>query len=161
MLFLANTSIGLGAGGIPENGKKAAEENKKEIATFLEGADLVFVTAGMGGGTGSGAAPVIAEVAKECGALTVGIVTTPFGFEGRKRMQQATEAINNLRGVVDTLIVVSNDRLLQIVPEDIPVKQAFLVADDTLRQGVVGVSEIIIRPGLINVDFANTPKYDI
>lgn len=146
---------GLGAGGIPENGKKAAEENKKEIATFLEGADLVFVTAGMGGGTGSGAAPVIAEVAKECGALTVGIVTTPFGFEGRKRMQQATEAINNLRGVVDTLIVVSNDRLLQIVPEDIPVKQAFLVADDTLRQGVVGVSEIIIRPGLINVDFAD------
>ena len=109
----------------------------------------------MGGGTGSGAAPVIAEVAKECGALTVGIVTTPFGFEGRKRMQQATESINNLRKAVDTLIVVSNDRLLQIIPENIPVKQAFLVADDTLRQGVVGVSEIIIRPGLINVDFAD------
>ena len=115
----------------------------------------MFVTAGMGGGTGSGAAPVIAEVAKECGALTVGIVTTPFGFEGRKRMQQATESINNLRKAVDTLIVVSNDRLLQIIPENIPVKQAFLVADDTLRQGVVGVSEIIIRPGLINVDFAD------
>lgn len=146
---------GLGAGGIPDNGRKAAEESRKELATLLQGADLVFVTAGMGGGTGSGAAPVIAEVAKECGALTVGIVTTPFGFEGRKRMQQATESINNLRKAVDTLIVVSNDRLLQIIPENIPVKQAFLVADDTLRQGVVGVSEIIIRPGLINVDFAD------
>lgn len=140
---------------IPDNGRKTAEESRKELATLLQGADLVFVTAGMGGGTGSGAAPVIAEVAKECGALTVGIVTTPFGFEGRKRMQQATESINNLRKAVDTLIVVSNDRLLQIIPENIPVKQAFLVADDTLRQGVVGVSEIIIRPGLINVDFAD------
>ena len=109
----------------------------------------------MGGGTGSGAAPVIAEIAKGCGALTVGIVTTPFRFEGKKRMQQATEAINNLRGAVDTLIVVSNDRLLQIIPDDVPLKQAFLVADDTLRQGVVGVSEIIVRPGLINVDFAD------
>lgn len=146
---------GLGAGGIPENGKKAAEEDKREITSLLDGADLVFVTAGMGGGTGSGAAPVIAEIAKGCGALTVGIVTTPFRFEGKKRMQQATEAINNLRGAVDTLIVVSNDRLLQIIPDDVPLKQAFLVADDTLRQGVVGVSEIIVRPGLINVDFAD------
>lgn len=146
---------GLGAGGIPDNGRKAAEESKTEIFKLLEGSDLVFVTAGMGGGTGSGAAPVVAEIARECGALTVGIVTTPFGFEGRKRMQQATEAIDNLRYAVDTLIVVSNDRLLQIIPENVPVKQAFLVADDTLRQGVVGVSEIIIRPGLINVDFAD------
>ena len=155
LFFFVNLFSGLGAGGIPENGKKAAEEDKREITSLLDGADLVFVTAGMGGGTGSGAAPVIAEIAKGCGALTVGIVTTPFRFEGKKRMQQATEAINNLRGAVDTLIVVSNDRLLQIIPDDVPLKQAFLVADDTLRQGVVGVSEIIVRPGLINVDFAD------
>jgi cell division protein FtsZ len=146
---------GLGAGGIPDNGRRAAEESRNEIYKKLEKSDLVFVTAGMGGGTGSGAAPIVASIAKECGALTVGIVTTPFGFEGRKRMQQAQEAIENLRDAVDTLIVVSNDRLLQIIPENVPVKQAFLVADDTLRQGVVGVSEIIIRPGLINVDFAD------
>lgn len=107
---------GLGAGGIPENGRKAAEESRSEIYKLLEGSDLVFVTAGMGGGTGSGAAPIVAEIARECGALTVGIVTTPFGFEGRKRMTQATEAIDNLRMSVDTLIVVSNDRLLQIIP---------------------------------------------
>jgi cell division protein FtsZ len=146
---------GLGAGGIPDNGRRAAEESRSDIYKALENSDLVFVTAGMGGGTGSGAAPIVAGIAKECGALTVGIVTTPFGFEGRKRMQQAQEAIENLRDAVDTLIVVSNDRLLQIIPENVPVKQAFLVADDTLRQGVVGVSEIIIRPGLINVDFAD------
>lgn len=111
--------------------------------------------AGMGGGTGSGAAPIVAEVAREAGALTVGVVTKPFGFEGRRRMTQALQAINNLREVVDTLIIVSNDRLLQIIPENTPLQKAFSVADDVLRQGVVGISEIIIRPGLINVDFAD------
>lgn len=109
----------------------------------------------MGGGTGSGAAPIVAEVAKEAGALTVGVVTKPFAFEGRRRMQQALLAIESLRAVVDTLIIVSNDRLLQIIPENTPVQRAFSVADDVLRQGVVGISEIIIRPGLINVDFAD------
>lgn len=146
---------GLGAGGIPDNGRKAAEESRAEILKLVEGSDLVFVTAGMGGGTGSGAAPIVAEIAREAGALTVGVVTKPFGFEGKKRMQQALQAIENLRAVVDTLIIVSNDRLLQIIPESTPLQRAFSVADDVLRQGVVGISEIIIRPGLINVDFAD------
>jgi cell division protein FtsZ len=146
---------GLGAGGLPENGKLAAEESKTDIAQVVGGSDLVFVTAGMGGGTGSGAAPIVAKIAREAGALTVGVVTKPFGFEGRKRMQQAVSSINNLRKAVDTLIIVSNDRLLQIIPENTPLQQAFSVADDVLRQGVVGISEIIIRPGLINVDFAD------
>lgn len=146
---------GLGAGGIPDVGRQAAEESREQIAKAVAGSDLVFVTAGMGGGTGSGAAPVVAEVAKDMGALTVGVVTKPFGFEGRKRMKQAEAAIENFRDRVDTLIVVSNDKLLQIVPEGTPVKDAFLVADDILRQGVVGISEIIVRPGLINVDFAD------
>lgn len=114
---------------------------------MCNGADLVFVTAGMGGGTGSGAAPIVAEVARDCGCLTVGVVTKPFGFEGRKRMAQANVAIEELSKAVDTLIVVSNDKLLQIVPENTPVTDAFLVADDILRQGVVGISEIIIKPG--------------
>lgn len=125
------------------------------IGEAVSAGDLVFVTAGMGGGTGSGAAPVVAEVAKEMGCLTVGVVTKPFGFEGRRRMQQATDAIANLRERVDTLIVVSNDKLLQIVPDNTPLQDAFSVADDILRQGVVGISEIIVRPGLINVDFAD------
>lgn len=146
---------GLGAGGNPSVGKSAAEESRSEIASIVKGADLVFVTAGMGGGTGSGAAPVVAEVAKDLGALTVGVVTKPFGFEGRKRMQQANDAIAELQSKVDTLIVVSNDKLLQIVPENTPLADAFLVADDILRQGVVGISEIIVKPGLINVDFAD------
>jgi cell division protein FtsZ len=146
---------GLGAGGNPGIGQKAAEESREDIADVVRGADLVFVTAGMGGGTGSGAAPVVAEVAKDLGALTVGVVTKPFGFEGRKRMAQANEAIAELQSKVDTLIVVSNDKLLQIVPENTPLSDAFLVADDILRQGVVGISEIIIKPGLINVDFAD------
>eukprot|EP00981_Chlorochromonas_danica_P012677 scaffold5256_cov192-Ochromonas_danica.AAC.3 len=146
---------GLGAGGIPDNGRKAAEESRADIARLVSGSDLVFVTAGMGGGTGSGAAPIVAEIAREQGALTVGVVTKPFGFEGRKRMQQALAAIERLRAVVDTLIIVSNDRLLQIIPENTPLQSAFAVADDVLRQGVVGISEIIIRPGLINVDFAD------
>lgn len=146
---------GLGAGGIAENGRKAAEESRADIMKLVAGSDLVFVTAGMGGGTGSGAAPIVAEIAKEAGALTVGVVTKPFAFEGKKRMQQALAAIENLRAVVDTLIIVSNDRLLQIIPENTPLQKAFSVADDVLRQGVVGISEIIIRPGLINVDFAD------
>lgn len=150
-----DSTRGLGAGGNPEVGRSAAEESREDIARVVAGADLVFVTAGMGGGTGSGAAPVVAEVAKDLGALTVGVVTKPFGFEGRKRMQQANEAIAALQSKVDTLIVVSNDKLLQIVPDSTPLSDAFLVADDILRQGVVGISEIIVKPGLINVDFAD------
>ncbi|KAL3788905.1 hypothetical protein HJC23_002659 [Cyclotella cryptica] len=146
---------GLGAGGNPEVGRMAAEESRAEIAAVVEGTDLCFVTSGMGGGTGSGAAPVVAEVSKEAGALTIGIVTKPFRFEGRRRMRQAVEAIGRLREHVDTVIVVSNDRLLDIIPEDTPMNRAFAVADDILRQGVVGISEIIVKPGLINVDFAD------
>mgnify|MGYP006088318443 CR=1 FL=1 len=138
---------GLGAGGMPEIGRKAAEESRSEVQAMVEGTDLCFVTAGMGGGTGSGAAPVIAEVAKESGALTVGVVTKPFGFEGRRRMTQAISAIKELKKNVDTVIVVSNDKLLEIIPSNTPVERAFAVADDILRQGVVGISEIIVRPG--------------
>ncbi|CAM9157514.1 unnamed protein product [Scytosiphon promiscuus] len=146
---------GLGAGGVPDIGKKAALESRDEIAQVVAGADMVFVTAGMGGGTGSGAAPVVAEVAKEMGALTVGVVTKPFGFEGRRRMTQATAAISELREAVDTLIIVANDKLLEVAGAGIPLERAFSVADDILRQGVVGISEIIVRPGIINVDFAD------
>nr|UXY88055.1 cell division protein [Cryptomonas curvata] len=151
----AKLTRGLGAGGNPEIGRKAAEESRDLIGEAVSAGDLVFVTAGMGGGTGSGAAPVVAEVAKEMGCLTVGVVTKPFAFEGRRRMQQANDAIANLRDRVDTLIIVSNDKLLQIVPDNTPLQDAFSVADDILRQGVVGISEIIVRPGLINVDFAD------
>ncbi|KAJ8604783.1 hypothetical protein CTAYLR_001042 [Chrysophaeum taylorii] len=150
-----DTTRGLGAGGDPEKGEAAAEESRAEIAAAIAGSDMVFVTAGMGGGTGSGAAPVVANVAREMGALTVGVVTKPFSFEGRKRMTQAVESIRNLQEAVDTLIVVSNDRLLEIVPDGTPVANAFLVADDILRQGVVGISDIIVKPGMINVDFAD------
>jgi cell division protein FtsZ len=147
---------GLGAGGDPKQGAKAALENTKEIDRICAGADMVFITAGMGGGTGSGAAPVVAEIAKnDCNCLTVGVVTKPFAFEGRKRMKQAEDAIAELRKHVDTLIVVSNDKLLRIVPDNTPVTDAFLVADDILRQGVVGISEIILKTGLVNVDFAD------
>lgn len=149
------TSRGLGAGGKPSVGADAAEESREIIMQMVSNADLVFVTAGMGGGTGSGAAPIVAECAKLSGALTVGVVTKPFAFEGRKRMQQAKQAIVEMKDKVDTLIVVSNDKLLQIVPENTPLVDAFLVADDILRQGVVGISEIIIKPGLVNVDFAD------
>ena len=125
------------------------------VDDLVAGADLVFITAGMGGGTGSGAAAVVANAARSRGALTVGVVTKPFGFEGRKRSRQAIEAIERLEGEVDTLIVVSNDKLLSIVPANAPLADAFLVADDVLRQGIVGISEIIVKPGLINVDFAD------
>ena len=151
----ASVTRGLGAGGNPEIGRMAAEESRKEISAMVRGTDLCFVTSGMGGGTGSGAAPVVAEVAKEEGCLTIGIVTKPFGFEGKRRMKQATEAITRLRESVDTVIVVSNDRLLEIIPDDTPMERAFAVADDILRQGVVGISDIIVKPGLINVDFAD------
>ena len=151
----AAVTRGLGAGGNPEIGRLAAEESRKEIAAMVAGTDLCFVTSGMGGGTGSGAAPVVAEVAKEEGCLTVGIVTKPFGFEGKRRMKQAIAAIERLRENVDTVIVVSNDRLLEIIPDDTPMERAFAVADDILRQGVVGISDIIVKPGLINVDFAD------
>jgi len=146
---------GLGAGGNPDVGQLAAEESRAEISAMVEGTDLCFVTSGMGGGTGSGAAPVVAEVSREAGALTVGIVTKPFRFEGKRRMRQAVAAIERLKQHVDTVIVVSNDRLLDIIPENTPMNRAFAVADDILRQGVVGISEIIVKPGLINVDFAD------
>ena len=146
---------GLGAGGNPDVGQLAAEESRADITAMVEGTDLCFVTSGMGGGTGSGAAPVVAEVSKEAGALTIGIVTKPFRFEGKRRMRQAVGAIERLKQHVDTVIVVSNDRLLDIIPEDTPMNRAFAVADDILRQGVVGISEIIVKPGLINVDFAD------
>jgi cell division protein FtsZ len=146
---------GLGAGGNPAIGQKAAEESREEIALALEGADLVFITAGMGGGTGTGAARIVAEVAKEMGALTVGVVTRPFTFEGRKRTNQAEEGINGLQSQVDTLIIIPNDKLLQAINEQTPVQEAFRIADDVLRSGVQGISDIITIPGLINVDFAD------
>jgi cell division protein FtsZ len=146
---------GLGAGGNPAIGQKAAEESREEIAQALEGADLVFITAGMGGGTGTGAARIVAEVAKEMGALTVGVVTRPFTFEGRRRTNQAEEGISGLQSQVDTLIIIPNDKLLQAINEQTPVQEAFRIADDVLRSGVQGISDIITIPGLINVDFAD------
>jgi cell division protein FtsZ len=146
---------GLGAGGNPSIGQKAAEESREEIIAALEGADLVFITAGMGGGTGTGAAAVVAEAAKEVGALTVAVVTRPFTFEGRRRMNQADSGIEALQGRVDTLIVIPNDKLLTVISEQTPVQEAFRIADDILRQGVQGISDIITIPGLINVDFAD------
>ena len=146
---------GLGAGGNPAIGQKAAEESREEIKAALTGAELVFVTCGMGGGTGTGAAPIIAEIAKEGGALTVGIVTRPFTFEGRKRGKQAQDGIEVMQSQVDTLIVIPNDKILKVVGEQVPVDEAFRVADDMLRQGVQGISDIINIPGLVNVDFAD------
>ncbi|MDM5194919.1 cell division protein FtsZ [Bacillus hominis] len=146
---------GLGAGANPEVGKKAAEESKEQIQEALRGADMVFVTAGMGGGTGTGAAPVVAQVAKELGALTVGVVTRPFTFEGRKRATQAASGIASFKENVDTLIVIPNDRLLEIVDKNTPMLEAFREADNVLRQGVQGISDLIATPGLINLDFAD------
>ncbi|EMS66227.1 Cell division protein ftsZ-like protein 1, chloroplastic [Triticum urartu] len=146
---------GLGTGGNPNLGEQAAEESKEVIANALRDSDLVFITAGMGGGTGSGAAPVVAQIAKEAGYLTVGVVTYPFSFEGRKRSLQALEALEKLERSVDTLIVIPNDRLLDIADENMPLQDAFLLADDVLRQGVQGISDIITIPGLVNVDFAD------
>ncbi len=146
---------GLGAGANPEIGKRAAEESRELIMNSLNGADMVFVTAGMGGGTGTGAAPVIAEIAKELGALTVGVVTKPFAFEGRRRISQAESGINALKEKVDTLIVIPNDRLLEIVDRNTPILEAFREVDNVLRQGVSGISDLISEAGLINVDFAD------
>ena len=146
---------GLGAGANPDIGKKAAEESDDEISQSLKGADMVFVTAGMGGGTGTGAAPVVAQTAREIGALTVGVVTRPFTFEGRKRAEQAEKGIEELKEKVDTLIVIPNDRLLQVVDKQTSITDAFRIADDILRQGVQGISDLIAVPGLINLDFAD------
>ena len=146
---------GLGAGANPEVGKKAAEESREQLEEALQGADMVFVTAGMGGGTGTGAAPVIAQIAREIGALTVGVVTRPFSFEGRKRQSQALAGTATMKEAVDTLIVIPNDRLLEIVDKSTPMLEAFREADNVLRQGVQGISDLIAVPGLINLDFAD------
>ncbi|EKB57942.1 cell division protein FtsZ [Falseniella ignava] len=146
---------GLGAGALPEIGLKAAEESEEQIRKSLEGADLVFVTAGMGGGTGTGAAPVVAKIAKELGALTVGVVTRPFTFEGPKRGRAAAEGLKNLKENVDTLVTISNNRLLEIVDRKTPMLEAFREADNVLRQGVQGISDLITSPGYVNLDFAD------
>jgi len=149
-----NLTRGLGAGGNPSIGQKAAEESREELQQSLEGSDLVFIAAGMGGGTGTGAAPVVAEVAKQSGALTIGIVTKPFSFEGKRRMRQAEEGIARLAENVDTLIVIPNDRLKE-VSAGASIQEAFRNADDVLRMGVKGISEVITRPGEVNLDFAD------
>ena len=146
---------GLGAGSDPNVGQRSAEESRDEIIQALEGADMVFITAGMGGGTGTGAAPVVAEIAKEIHALTVGVVTKPFTFEGRRRRDQAEKGIELLKTKVDTLITIPNDRLLQVVEKRTSMLDAFKIADDVLRQGVQGISDLITVPGLINLDFAD------
>ena len=146
---------GLGAGGQPEVGRKAAEESEETLTEAISGADMVFITAGMGGGSGTGAAPVIARIAKDLGALTVGVVTRPFGFEGSKRGQFAVEGINQLREHVDTLLIISNNNLLEIVDKKTPLLEALSEADNVLRQGVQGITDLITNPGLINLDFAD------
>jgi cell division protein FtsZ len=146
---------GLGAGANPETGRQAALEDTAAIADALTGADMVFVTAGMGGGTGTGASPIIARIAKECGALTVGVVTKPFAFEGRRRMRQATDGISDLKEAVDTLITIPNDRLLSIAGKHASIMDAFAMVDDVLRRAVKGISDLITTSGLINVDFAD------
>jgi len=146
---------GLGAGGNPEIGRKAAEESADELYEVLRGADMIFIASGMGGGTGTGASPVVAQIAKELGALTIGVVTKPFTFEGAKRHQAAEAGIESLKGQVDTLIVIPNDRLLQIADKRASLQQAFSLADDVLRQGIQGISELITVPALINLDFAD------
>lgn len=151
----AKLTRGLGAGGNPQVGMKAAEESREEIANAIQGSDMVFIAAGMGGGTGTGAAPIVAEVAKELGALTVGVVSRPFFFEGRRRANQAEEGINEIRSKVDTLIVIPNQRLLEVVDHRASMQEAFVEADKVLMQGVQGISDIITVPGLINVDFAD------
>jgi cell division protein FtsZ len=146
---------GLGSGGDPEIGRKAAEESAEELYDVLKGSDMVFITAGIGGGTGTGASPIISQVSKEVGALTIGVVTRPFTFEGAKRLKSAEVGIANLKEQADTLIVIPNDRLLQIVDKRASLQDAFKVADDVLRQGIQGISELITVPGLINLDFAD------
>jgi len=150
-----NLTKGLGAGMNPEIGRQAAEENRDEIAEVLKGSDMVFVTCGLGGGTGTGASPIVTEVAKEAGALTIAVVTKPFSFEGVQRKAIALEGLENLKDRVDALIVISNDRLLQIIDRKTTLVNAFRVVDDVLRQGVQGISDLISRPGIVNVDFAD------
>jgi len=150
-----DSTRGLGAGANPEVGREAAEDHRDELEDALTGADMVFITAGEGGGTGTGAAPVVAELARAAGALTVGVVTRPFGFEGRRRSVQAEQGIQALKGAVDTLIIIPNERLLEIAEPSTPVADAFRMADDVLTSGVQGITELITTPGLINVDFAD------
>lgn len=149
------TTAGLGAGSDPEIGKKAAEESREEIKAQLEGADMVFITCGLGGGTGTGAAPIVAEVAKELGALTIGVVTKPFSFEGQNRMSKSLDGYDELKEKVDTLITIPNDRILSIIDKKTPLLDAFSIVDEILNQGVQGISDLITQPGLINVDFAD------
>ncbi|MEA3399839.1 MAG: cell division protein FtsZ [Armatimonadota bacterium] len=144
---------GLGTGGDPELGRQAAEESRQEILMALDGADMIFLTTGMGGGTGTGASPIIAEISRELGALTVAVVTRPFSVEGRKRAELADEGVEELKGVVDTLIVIPNDRLLTLTEEELSLQAAFALADQILQQGVQGISEVIVVPGLVNLDF--------
>ncbi len=151
----AKLTGGLGSGANPEIGQKAAEESREALQEHIEGADMVFVTAGVGGGTGTGASPIIAEISKNSGALTVGVVTKPFEFEGARRMENALKGIDNLRDKVDALIVIPNQRLLEIVERTMSILDAFKVADSVLGQGVQGISDLIVMPGLINVDFAD------
>ncbi len=146
---------GLGAGANPNIGREAADESREDLAMLLDGAELVFITAGMGGGTGTGAAPVVAELARESGALTIAVVTKPFQFEGRKRMLQAERGIAELEAKVDTLITIPNERIMQIIEKRTPLQEAFAYADDVLRQGIQGISDLITQPGLINLDFAD------
>ena len=151
----AQLTKGLGAGANPDIGRRAADEDYDQISAMLAGADMVFITAGMGGGTGTGAAPVIATIAKELGCLTIAVVTKPFDFEGRKRKMQAEEGLRNLRATVDTLITIPNQRLLQVVDRGTPLRQAFRIADNILCQAVQGIADLIAIPGLINLDFAD------
>src|SRR5207253_6540767 len=151
----AKATRGLGAGADPNVGREAATESRDELKEALKGADMIFVTAGEGGGTGTGGAPIVAELARELDALTVGVVTRPFAFEGRRRAEQAERGIDNLRDRVDTLIVIENDRLLQVVERQTSVIDAFRMADDILRQGVQGITDLITEPGLVNLDFAD------
>ncbi|MBR3134213.1 MAG: cell division protein FtsZ [Clostridia bacterium] len=163
MLSKAGTKIqigekitrGLGAGANPDIGAQAAEESRQEISDAIKGADMVFVTSGMGGGTGTGAAPIVASIAKEMGILTIAVVTKPFTFEGKKRLSQAERGIDSLKGKVDTLVVIPNDKLLQIIDRKTTMMEAFKMADDVLRQGVQGISDLIKVPGLVNLDFAD------
>ncbi len=151
----SSSTKGLGAGGDPSVGEKAAEEAQKEITAALEGADMVFITAGMGGGTGTGAAPVVAKIAKELGILTVAVVTKPFSWEGKKRQNQAVQGLEKLREAVDAVIVIPNDKLLQVVDRQVSLTESFIIVDEVLLRGVQGISDIITIPGMINVDFAD------
>jgi cell division protein FtsZ len=155
ILLGPNTTRGLGAGGDPNKGKYAAEESRKEIATALSGSDMVFLTAGMGGGTGTGAIPIAAEIARSQGAVTIAIVTTPFSFEMGRRQKNANDGLNMLREHTHTLVAIPNDRLLFVAPRNLPMETAFRLADDVLRQSVQGITELVTEPGLVNVDFAH------